>query len=96
MTMDRLQPSPDESAYDGNIVVKSTTYGKSKTTKASGVGKVKKAIVVLNTEADKRLTIDRLDPNSPVSIDNQLLINKEVCAELRKVALMLTTFVKNN
>ena len=94
--MDRLQPKPDEPAYDGGIVVKPTTFGKSKTTKASGVDKVRKTIASLNAEADKRLTIDRLDPDSKLSIENQVIINKEVCVALRKEALKLTTFVKNN
>jgi hypothetical protein len=89
-------PRPDESAYDGNIVVKSTTYGKSKKGKVSGITKVRRAVASLNEEADKRLTIDRLDPASPISVENQVIINKEVCAALRKQALKLTTFIKNN
>jgi len=89
-------PQADESAYDGNVVVKSTTYGKSNKGKTSGIDKVRRTIAALNVEADKRLTIDRLDPSSDVSIENQLIINKTLCAELRKQALMLTTFVRNN
>ena len=89
-------PTPDESAYDGNIIVKRTTYGKSKTTKASGLAKVRRAIEVLNQEADKRLTLDRINPDSNRSVEIQVIVNKDVSAELRKVALMLTTFLKNN
>ena len=91
-----MLPQPDESAYSGDIVVKSTTYGKSKKGKVSGVSKVKRAIEMLNKEVDKRLTIDCLDPKDSLSIEVQLLVNKELSAELRKVVLMLTTFVKNN
>ena len=91
-----ILPQPDESAYDGNLIVKTMTYGKSKTSKASGLDKVKRAIEVLNKESDKRLTLDCLDPDSDRSIEVQIIVNKEVSAELRKIALMLTTFVKNN
>lgn len=89
-------PTPDELAYDGNIIVKQTTYGKSRTTKASGLSKVRQAIDTLNKEADKRLTLDRIDPDSSRSVEIQVIVNKDVAAELRKVSLMLTTFLKNN
>ena len=89
-------PQPDESAYSGDIVVKSVTYGKSNKGRTSGIGKVRRAIDALQKEADARLTIDRLDPTSDVSIEVQLLVNKGLAAELRKQILMLTTFIKNN
>lgn len=89
-------PRPDESAYDGNLVVKSTTFGKSNRGKVSGIDKIRQSIVSLNAEAEKRLTIDRLDPKDTLSIEQQVIVNKEVSAVLRKEALKLTTFVKNN
>ena len=91
-------PKPDELAYDGNIVVKSTTYGKSKQTESTmvDVDRVKRAIAMLNKEADKRLTIDCLDLDSNMSLETQVAVNKEVCSELRKTVAMLKTFVANN
>lgn len=90
-------PTPDESAYDGNIIVKRTTYGKSKTVKASGLAKVRKVIAALEEEADRRVTIDRLDSNDPLySLEVQVTANKVIAAELRKQALFLKTFLKNN
>lgn len=89
-------PRPDEPAYTGDIVVKTQTYAKSKTTKASGLDRVRKAIASLDAEAASRLTIDRLDPKSDISVENQLIINKELCSILRKEALKLQTFLKNN
>ena len=90
------QPQPDESAYSGDIIVKSTTFGKSNHGKTTGVSKVRQAITALNDESAKRLTLDCIDPNSALSVENQIIINKELAAILRKQALMLTTFVKNN
>lgn len=102
-------PRPDEPAYDGGVVVKSTTYNKSKTLKASGLNKVRLAIDALEKEAVLRGTIERikLDPkfikkvttlfkDNPSPIDFQIFINKEVNAELRKVTLQLRTFLQNN
>lgn len=102
-------PAPDESAYDGDIVVKSRTYNKSKSVKASGLNKVRQAHAMLEKEAILRGTIERikLDPefikkikelfaDNPSPIDFQIFINKEVSEELRKVMLQLKTFLQNN
>jgi hypothetical protein len=104
-----ILPPPDDSAYSGDIVVKTQTYGKSKTIKASGLDKVRKAYAVLEKEAELRGTIDRikLDPefiekikvlfkDNPSPIDFQIFINKEVALEIRKIQLQLKTFLQNN
>jgi len=104
-----MLPTPDESAYDGNTIVKSNTYNKSKATKANGIDKVRKAYALLEKEAILRGTIERiqLDPefilkikelfkDNPSAIDFQIFINKEVNQELRKVMLQLKTFLQNN
>lgn len=102
-------PQPDETAYTGDIVVKTQTYGKSKTTKASGLDRVQHALLSLEKESEKRLTIDRIDlstefitkikalfGDSASPIDFQIFINKEVNAEIRKTILQLKTFLQNN
>lgn len=102
-------PDTDEPAYDGSVVVKNQTYGKSKTIKSSGLDKVRKAYLALEKEAILRGTIERIsvDPKfikkintlfkeNPSPIDFQIFINKEVNAEIRKVMLQLKTFLQNN
>jgi len=89
-------PAPDEPAYDGSRVVKTTTYSKGAKTRVSGIKKVKQTIDSLNATIDKRLTIDAIDVTSKYSVENQILVNKLLAAELRKEVLKLTTFLKNN
>lgn len=102
-------PQPDAKAYTGDIIVKTQTYAKSKAVKASGLDKVRKAVSSLQEEADKRLTLERLDltpeflasvnellKGSISAVDFQIFINKEICATLRKEALKLKTFLQNN
>lgn len=102
-------PKPDAPAYDGDIVVKSRTYNKSKTVKASGLDKVRGAYAALEKEAILRGTINKIDitpefiakikelfKDNPSPIDFQIFINKEVNEELRKVMLQLKTFLQNN
>jgi hypothetical protein len=89
-------PQPDESAYTGDIIVRTQTFGKTNRTKVSGLDKVRKTRASLQIEADKRLTIDRLDPASLVSVENQLIINKEISRILNKEILTLSVFTKNN
>lgn len=93
-----MMPQSDESAYDGNLVVKRTTYGKSSrgNSRVAEVDRVKRAIDTLNKEADRRLTIDALNLDDARVLEFQVAVNKEVVAELRKVTLMLKTFVANN
>jgi len=100
---------PDASAYDGDIVVKTRTYGKSRTVKASGLNKVRQAYDMLEKEAVLRGTINKIDlspefiakikelfKDNPSPIDFQIFINKEVNDELRKIMLQLKTFLQNN
>jgi hypothetical protein len=92
-------PKPDAPAYDGNIIVKSTTYNKANRNndKLAQVDRIRRAIVVLNGEIDNRLTLNSIVENHPTrSLDMQIAVNKDVATELRKVVNMLKTFVQNN
>ena len=91
-----VSPTPDELAYSGDRVVKTTTYGKSKKSTVSGIRKVKESVNHLNKAVDKLLTLDAIDAGSKYSIETQVLVNKLAASIVRAEAVRLATFIKNN
>lgn len=104
-------PAPDALAYDGNLVVKRTTFGRSNRgdTALDAVVKTRRAIALIDKEIESRTGIDRVnvDPaflanltkvlEKPMSaVEFQIFLNKEVVSELRKANNILKTFVANN
>ena len=104
-------PKPDNSAYDGSIIVKTKTAHsvKQDDSVAEEVDRVRRAVDALNKEVEKRMTIDKLNLSvehlaslskvleKPLSaIEFQMFLNKEVSGELRKVIGVLGNFLRNN
>lgn len=90
-------PTADNLAYDGNIVVKRTTFGRANgdSSKSIEVDRVRRAISNLEAACAKRLTFDSID-FSRNDVEYQMRVNKGVADELRKEILKHKTFVANN
>jgi len=91
-------PTADSSAYDGNIVVKRTTFGRANrdSSKSVEADRVKRAVNILEGVMSSKLSIDGFDLLGEDDLRFQLFVNKEVVVQLRKVNNMLRTFIANN